>query len=172
MKIAAMRRTQDRSQMNAKQLAPIQTEPDCAHAQKGVLFRRQAKAGRLFIAPDIECPDDNRPPTHGHPQGLEGLELLLLPRNVIPVHEEELRSEEPDSFGSFRQGARGIGGVAEVREDANGVPVFRDGRLVTEPSDSFRFVVELLLAFAEFPQGVRGGVQPKFAAFAVKCDDG
>ena len=31
---------------------------------------------------------------------------------------------------------------------------------------------DLPAMMAEFPQGVRGGVQPKFAAFAVKCDNG
>ena len=59
-----------------------------------------------------------------------GLELLVLGRRRRALEEEELRSQQADAFGARVHGERGLGGLADVRDDLDAVAVGHDGRLV------------------------------------------
>ena len=70
---------------------------------------------------------------------MQGFELFVFAWGIISIQEEKLGPKESDAFRAAFQGVCGLGGVAKVCEDTDGMAIFCDRAFVTEASDPLRF---------------------------------
>ena len=84
-----------------KQVVLVETDADRAVAEERVLFLLQRERRHFLIAADVQRADDDRLARHGLASLLVGVELLLLARQVVTVHEQELGAEQADALAAL-----------------------------------------------------------------------
>jgi hypothetical protein len=106
-----------------------------------------------LVSADVHRADGDGQPFHGMHNGTIRFVLLVLVRKFsVPIHEQELRSEQPDAHGTCVKRRRGIARQFDVGKQFHSLAVQRDRRHVAEAIQSSPLQRALPLPEAVFLQ--------------------
>ena len=117
------------AQLRGEQVGPGELQADAAAAEERVGLRLLGQRAQRLVGADVERADDERAAAEPARDGRVRLGLLVLVGQLVAVEEQELRAQQADALGAVLDGRGRAVDVAEVREDLDGRPVRRDGRL-------------------------------------------
>ena len=123
--VAILRGAQQRAQLGDEQVVLVETDADRAVAEERVLLLFQRERRHFLIAADVQRADDDRLARHGLASLLVGVELLLLARQVVTVHEQELGAEQADALAAQLHDAHRVVRLADIALDHDAAAVAR-----------------------------------------------
>ena len=126
-----IRGCQDSANLGAEHLGLIQTHPDAAHTEEGILLSGDGQVCQGFVATDIEGADhQGLPRFQGFCAVGVDLGLLLLGGGGGAPHEHELATQQTDALRTLVHGCDGIVDTADVGHHGDSVTVGGDGGFV------------------------------------------
>ena len=172
MQIADGGGPQNRAQLRAEHVGPIEAHAHAAQAEERVVFLRQRHVGERLVAADIERADDERTlaaERFGHRAIFGG--LFVFRRRGVAVIEQELGAQQPDAFGARRDRIARFLRIADVRDHFDAMTIGRDRELARGDFLFFALLRLTLDALARLREFVRARIAPQAAVRAVEHDE-
>ncbi len=168
--LAVDARAQDGLELRQEEILALEADAHGAVAEERVVLMRDVEVRQRLVAADVHRADHAELALAFLDGFLVRLELILLRRDLLTAHEDELRAEEADALGAVVHRVVDVHVRADVRHELDLDAVRRHCRQVLERRVVRRELLLLLDLVAVGGDLVRRRVDRDLAALAVDDD--